>query len=179
LESFWSSYPHAICKTFWRTSEAREWRIRWGSFSLYGVKLHMVCATNRVPISYELIAANVAEVRLTEELLEEASGILVPKEDPARRLLGDLAYQSEASERELAKHGMALVTERARQYGVRQQVEIAFSSLKRVFGVDETLATTLTGLATRLAAKITAYTYAFYVNRLLGRPQGRMKDLSA
>jgi hypothetical protein len=62
---------------------------------------------------------------------------------------------------------------------VRQQVEIAFSSLKRVFGVDETLATTLTGLATRLAAKITAYTYAFYVNRLLGRPQGRMKDLSA
>jgi hypothetical protein len=117
LESFWSSYPHAICKTFWRTSEAREWRIRWGSFSLYGVKLHMVCATNRVPISYELIAANVAEVRLTEELLEEASGILVPKEDPARRLLGDLAYQSEASERELAKHGMALVTERAGNTG--------------------------------------------------------------
>jgi hypothetical protein len=111
--------------------------------------------------------------------LEEASGILVPKEDLARRLLGDLAYQSEASERELAKHGIALVTERSRQYGVRQQVEIAFSSLKRVFGVDETLATTLTGLATRLAAKITAYTYAFYVNRLLGRPQGRMKDLWA
>ncbi len=153
--------------------------VRWGSFSLCGVKLHMVCATNRVPISYELSAANVAEVRLTGELLEEASGILVPKEDLARRLLGDLAYQSEASERELAKHGIALVTERSRQYGVRQQVEIAFSSLKRVFGVDETLATTLTGLATRLAAKITAYTYAFYVNRLLGRPQGRMKDLWA
>jgi len=153
--------------------------VRWGSFSLYGVKVHMVCATNRVPISYELSAANVAEVRLTGELLEEASGILVAKEDLARRLLGDLAYQSEASERELAKHGIALVTERSRQYGVRQQVEIAFSSLKRVFGVDETLATTLTGLATRLAAKITAYTYAFYVNRLLGRPQGRMKDLWA
>src|SRR5215211_3582453 len=106
--------------------------VRWGSFSLYGVKVHMVCATNRVPISYELSAANVAEVRLTGELLEEASGILVAKEDLARRLLGDLAYQSEASERELAKHGIALVTERSRQYGVRQQVEIAFSSLKRV-----------------------------------------------
>ena len=49
--------------------------VRWGSFSLYGVKLHMVCATNRVPISYELSAANVAEVRLTGELLEEASGM--------------------------------------------------------------------------------------------------------
>src|SRR5215210_4495088 len=153
--------------------------VRWGSFSLYGVKLHMLCATNRVPISYELTAANVAEVRLTGELLDEASGILVPGEDLARKLLGDLAYQSEASEQELAGRGVALVTERARQHGVRQQVEIAFSSLKRVFGVDETLATTLTGLATRLAAKITAYTYAFYVNRLLDRPQGRMKELWA
>lgn len=133
-----------------------------------------------MPISYEPSAANVAEVRLTGELLEEASGLLVPGEDLARKLLGDLAYQSEASEQELAEHGIALITERSRQYGVRQQVEIAFSSLKRVFGVEETLATTtLTGLARRLAAKVTAYTYAFYVNRLLGRSQGRMKDLWA
>jgi hypothetical protein len=28
------------------------------------------------------------------------------------------------------------------------------------------------GLATRIAAKIAAYTYAFLVNRVLGRPQG-------
>jgi len=34
-------------------------------------------------------------------------------------------------------------------------------------------------LATRIVAKICAYTYAFYVNRLLGRAQGRMKDLWA
>ena len=46
---------------------------RWGTFSVYGVKLHMLCATNRVPISYELLsAANTAEVRLTKELLDEA-----------------------------------------------------------------------------------------------------------
>jgi len=48
-----------------------------------------------------------------------------------------------------------------------------------VFGLGETLATTLTGLATRIAAKIAAYTYAFLVNRLLGRPQGRIKELWA
>ena len=57
--------------------------------------------------------------------------------------------------------------------------EFAFSSLKRVFGIDRTLATTLVGLATRVVVKIAAYTYAFYINRLLGRPQGRMKDLWA
>jgi hypothetical protein len=60
---------------------------------------------------------------------------------------------------------------------VRQQIEIAFASLKRVFGLGETLVTALMGLATRIAAKITAYTYAFLVNRRLGRPQGRIKEL--
>jgi hypothetical protein len=27
--------------------------VRWGSLSVYGVKLHLLCATNRVPICYE------------------------------------------------------------------------------------------------------------------------------
>jgi len=61
----------------------------------------------------------------------------------------------------------------------RQHIEIAISSLKRVFGLGETLATTLIGLATRIAAKIAAYTYAFLVNRRLDSPQGRIKELWA
>ena len=32
--------------------------------------------------------------------------------------------------------------------------------------MGETLVTTLTGLATRIAARICAYTYAFYINRM-------------
>jgi hypothetical protein len=149
---------------------------RWGSFSVYGVKLHLLCATNRVPVSYELTAANVAEGCLTEELLAEArlgDGL-------ARRLVGDLAYRSRELKEALIECGILLMTERSgRRPGVRQQVEIALASLKRVFRLGETLATTLTGLATRIAAKITAYTYAFFVNRLLGRPQGRIKELWA
>ena len=47
--------------------------VRWGSFSVYGVKLHLLCATNRVPLSYELTSANVADISLTEELLAEAA----------------------------------------------------------------------------------------------------------
>jgi hypothetical protein len=58
-------------------------------------------------------------------------------------------------------------------------VEICFSSLKRVFGLGETSATTLVGLVTRSAAKMTAYTYAFLINRPLGRPQSRIKELWA
>ncbi len=149
--------------------------VRWGSFSAYGMKLHLLCATNRVPLSYELTAANVAEARLTRELLEEAN----LGEGLARRLFGDLAYRSGELEEELLKAGVLLVTECSQQGGKRQQVEIALSSLKRVFGIGETLASTLVGLATRIAAKICAYTYAFQVNRRLGRSQGAIKDLWA
>jgi hypothetical protein len=39
------------------------------------------------------------------------------------------------------------------------------------------LATTPVGLATRIAAKMTAY--AFMVNRMMGRPQGHIKELWA
>ena len=148
---------------------------RWGSFSVYGVKLHLICPTNGVPLSYELTPANVAEVRLTEELLAEAD---LP-DDLARRLLGDFAYRSEALGRALAECGICLVTERADQHGRRQRIEIALSSLKRVFGLDGTLATTLVGLASRIVAKIAAYTYGIHINRLLGRPQGRIKELWA
>jgi hypothetical protein len=150
--------------------------VRWGTFSVYGVKLHLVCATNRVPICYELTPPNVTEVSLAEELVVEAK----LSEQVARKLLGDLAYQSEQLEEDLAEGGVLLVTKPSRRRpGARQQIEIAFASLKRVFGVGETLATTLTGLATRIAAKITAYTYAFLVNRRLSRPQGRIKELWA
>src|SRR5215208_7068024 len=150
--------------------------VRWGSCSFYGVKLHLLCVANRIPVSYELTPANVADVSLTEELLAEAA----LGEGVARRLLADLAYRSEELRETLAEMGIVLATERSeRRRGVRQRVEIALSSLKRVFGVGETLATTLVGLATRIAAKMTAYTYAFLVNRVLGRPQGKIKDLWA
>jgi IS5 family transposase len=151
--------------------------VRWGSFAVYGVKLHLLCATNRVPLSYELTAANTADVLLVKELLAEArlgDGVV-------RRLFGDLAYRSAKLREELAEGGVLLAAERAeRRAGVRQQVEIAFSALKRVFGLGETtLAKTLVGLVTRIAAKVTAYTYGLYVNRLFGRPQGRIKELWA
>jgi hypothetical protein len=155
--------------------EGAAW-VRWGAFSVYGVKLPLVCATNRVPICYEPTAANVAEMRLVGELLAEAA---LPGEELARKLLGGLAYRSGDLQDKLADAGVLLVTDRGAQGGKRQRAEIAFSSLKRVFGIGRTLAKTLVGLATRIVAKIAAYTYAFYVNRLLARPQGRMKELWA
>jgi IS5 family transposase len=127
--------------------EGAAW-VRWGSFALYGVKLHLICSTNRVPISYELTEANVADVLLVRELL---AGAGLDEGVVARRLLGDLAYRGAELVEELAEAGVLLATEKAdRRPPIRQQVEVCFAALKRVFGMERTLAKTLTGLATRI-----------------------------
>lgn len=150
---------------------------RWGSFAVYGVKLHLICSTNRVPVSYELTSANVADVLLVQELLSEAG---FGERTVARRLFGDLAYRGGTLREDLAEAGVKLATEKADcRPAIRQQVEVCFAALKGVFGMDRTLAKTLTGLVTRIAAKVAAYTYGLYVNRLIGRPQGHIKGLWA
>jgi hypothetical protein len=155
--------------------EGAAWA-KWGSFAVYGVKLHLLCATNRVPISYERTPANTPEVLLTGELLDGA-GL---GDGVARRLLGDLAYRSGGLGEESVDRGVLLTTERAdRRPSVRQHIEVCFAALKGTFGLGRTLATTLVGLATRIAAKMTAHAYGCCVNRILGRPQGRIKALWA
>lgn len=156
--------------------EGAAW-VRWSSFAVHGVKLHLICSTNRMPVSYELTPANTPEVLLAEELLDAAD----LDGETARRLFGDLAYRSGAlAEALAAERGVLLATERAdRRPATKQQVEVCFAALKGVFGMDGTLAKTLVGLATRIVAKVAAYTFGCYVNRFLGRPQGRIKELWA
>jgi hypothetical protein len=90
---------------------------------MYGVKLHLICSTNRVPVrvpvSYELRAANAADVLLVRELLAGAS---LEEGTIARRLLGDLAYRCGRLKEELAEAGVLLQSERAeRRPAIRQQ----------------------------------------------------------
>jgi hypothetical protein len=84
------------------------------------VKVHVLCSTNGVPLSYELTPANVADVSLTEELINEAA----LGDGVARRLLGDLAYRSAELKEALAEVDILLVTEPSeRRRGVRQHIE--------------------------------------------------------
>ena len=76
---------------------------------MYGAKLHLLCSTKRVPLSYELTAANVAGVLLVREL---PAGAGLEEGAVARRLLGDLAYRSGALGEELAEAGVLLATEK-------------------------------------------------------------------
>src|SRR4051812_30486133 len=77
----------------------------------------------------------------------------------------------------LARSGASprvLVTERADRYPeARQQIEVCFSSLKRVVG----LAATLVELATRIVDKITAYTPTLFGSTdACGGRKGRSKS---
>lgn len=153
-----------------------EW-VKWGSFAVYGVKLHPVRSTNRVPLSHGITPANVADVLVARELL---AGAGLEEGTVARRLLGDLAYRGGALEEDPAESDVLLATEKAdRRPAVRQRVEVRLAALKRVFGMDGTPAKTLVGLVARIAAKVAAYTYGLHVNRLLGRPRGRIRELWA
>ncbi len=110
---------------------------------------------NRVPVSYELTSANAADVLLVPELLAGAS---LGEDDLVRKLLGDSAYRSAKLGEELAESGVVLATEKAdRRPPIRQQVEVCFAALKGVFCMEQTLAKTLVGLVSRIAAKVTAY----------------------
>ena len=102
------SHPRRVSQSAgWGNPSAGAAWVRRGSFSVYGVKLHLLLATNRVPISYGLTPANVAGVSLTEESLDEAK----LGEEVARRVLGDLAYRSEEQREALAEVGVLSATE--------------------------------------------------------------------
>ena len=158
------------------SSTGARWA-KWGSFAVYGVKLHLLCATNRVPA--------LLRVNLRQHRRRAPCAGAVSRGRPRRGGLRRDSWQTwptaaANSERSWPGLGILLATEKAnRRPPIRQQVEVCFAMLKRVFGMDATLAKTLTGLVTRIAAKVTAYTYGCYINRLLGRPQGRIKELWA
>jgi hypothetical protein len=75
----------------------------------------------------------------------------------AKRVSGELAYRCEESKQASAETGILPVTEPSE----RRQVEIAISGLSRASSLSEPLATTLAGLANRIATEIAAYTYCF------------------
>jgi hypothetical protein len=61
--------------------------------------------------------------------------------------------------------------------GKRQLIEGVIWQLKDYFGLERHRAKTLTGLLTRLAAKVAAYTYGQLLNSQLGRPLRHLADL--
>jgi IS5 family transposase len=162
---------------------SREWACHGASFgkvptkkqTIFGYKLHLLVTLGGVILDFELAPANVSDLRVGAELLEQWCDL---------RVLGDKAYisapvaQALREQRRVAlitlprKNQKRSVSERFRRLhnSARAIVETVNAQLGEQFHLESNHAHSFAGLCTRLYTKLTAHTLCLYLQRLLGNP---------
>lgn len=160
----------------WAAHGAAFGRVPSKKQTIFGYKLHLLVTLGGVILDAELAPANVNDLEVGVELLEEHEHLEV---------IGDKAYVSAPAAEDLQRrHDIRLRTlPRANQKrqlppavaqlynSVRQIVETVNSQLVGQFHIETNLAHTFYGLVARIASKLTAHTLCIYINRLLGNPE--------
>jgi hypothetical protein len=156
-----------IGKDDYRTSPSYGFCAAQNSY-YYGYKLHGVTTVNGVITSFDLSKAEVADIHYLNDIKDQYAGCL---------LLGDKAYLSDPMQLELFEnHNLILKTPmRTNQKNyvkqpavfrkVRKRIETAFSQFCDQFNIRKNYAKTFQGLATRILAKITAFTLLQFLNK--------------
>lgn len=141
-----------------------------------GFKLFLVTDQHGIPLHFELVPAHVPDVEMTEEMLLARS--------QGHHVLADGGFLSATIQAALREqHGIVLdVPKRRNQKSresrahrklmnrFRQLVETMNGSLKATFSLEKTYAKTLAGLVARIVRKITALTFALFLNHSYDRP---------
>ena len=160
--------------SFGRCRSKTEW--------VYGFKVALMVDPEGVITSFGLAPANCDERPIGDALLSE---------DRHDAYLADKGFSSLAWERRWLEVYGALVAatpkdnsrrawpkeDRRWAASKRQVIEQVISQLKDFFALERHRAKTLGGLLTRLAAKLTAYTFGQRLNSLLDRPLRYFADL--
>ncbi len=160
--------------TFGRCASKTEW--------VYGFKVGLSITPEGIITTFCLAEASADERPIGDFLI---------RHDGHNTYLADKGFSSVAWERHwLEVHGAMVAatpkdnTSRAWPKadqrwasGKRQIIEGIINQLKDLFFLERHRAKTLSGLLTRLAAKVTAYTCGQYLNRELGRPLRHLADL--
>lgn len=160
--------------TFGRSVSKTEW--------IYGFKVALSVSPAGVVTAFGLASANCDE-RPTGEFLVASDG--------HDAFLADKGFTSVEWERRWLEEYGALVAATPQQSarrawpeeacrwaaGKRQLVEGVIWQLKDLFGLEHHRAKTLSGLLTRLTAKVAAYTCGQLLNVRLGRPLRHLADL--
>lgn len=143
--------------------------------TIFGYKLYLLITLGGLILDFELAPANVSEVEVGFELLNEHNHLDV---------LGDKAFISAEKATQLwQQHCLRLRTLPRRNQKVqlppedkrlinsaRQIIETVNGQLTEQFHIEINHTHTFAGLRTRLYAKLTAHTLCVYLNRLLGKP---------
>lgn len=138
----------------------------------WGYKFVLLVTADGIPVAFELVPANTDEREAAEEVIDQAN--------PGSKVLGDKGFidqerQSEwQSQYQLAVYTFKRVNQKQKNppevqrllQEYRSQIETTLSSIKRVEDLEQHLAKTVIGLATRVIAKLTAYTLRHYLSRV-------------
>jgi hypothetical protein len=168
----------------WQAYEARFGKVPAKKCTIFGYKLYLLVTLNGVIRDFVLAPANVVEVQMGEEVLEEHTDL---------DAVGDKAFISKPLATRLWEaNRVRLITlprRNARQpaapplrrlvNGARQIIETVTSQLTEQFGIEVNHAQSFWGLTARLHTKLAAHTLCLYLNRLLGKPDVlRIKELA-
>jgi hypothetical protein len=139
----------------------------------WGYKLVLLVTADGIPVAFELVPANTDERDAAEEILSSAN--------PESIALGDKGFIDEERQVDWKnRYGVSVYTFKRKNQYIRnepevsqlllhrRQIETTISSLERVEDVEDTGAKTVLGLSTRVIAKITSYTFRYYLLRFYG-----------
>lgn len=160
-------------KTYWQTFGACFGKVPSKSLTIFGYKLYLLVTQNGVILDFVLAPANVMELHVGVELLEEHTDVQVR---------GDKAFLSAPIQaRLLAENRLHLWTlprsnqaaqlpaTQVRAFNAARQIsETVNSQLAEQFGIEVNHAQSFGGLTARVITKLTAHTLCLSLNRLLG-----------
>lgn len=189
-DSTWAlidSFPVAVCR-FARAPRSRRFRAEAGfgrdhslKATFYGFRLHVRVAWPGVVTRFSLVPAEVSDLALLEELVEQTSGCC----------LGDRNYWKPELHEHLLKHGVEMIVpfrkasrdpqpERSHTISrIRYRIETVFSQLSERFSIKRVWARDIWHLASRLLRKVLAHTTAIILNRAQGHEPLRLAELLA
>ncbi|MET7566868.1 IS982 family transposase [Streptomyces sp. NPDC005479] len=144
----------------------------------WGLRLHLVCTLQGLPIGFALTGAKADERETLLDLLAAEDDLVARR--PGQTLIGDKNYFGRAFERELAEQGIRLL--RPTRKGepersgtplfkpLRQIIESVNESLKGQLDLEHHRGRTPGGVITRVMQRILALTAAIWHNDQTGQP---------
>jgi hypothetical protein len=159
----------------WQAYEARFGKVPSKKSTIFGDKLYLLVTLNGVILDFTLAPANVLELQVGVELLEEHTDLVA---------VGDKAFISApVAARVWEQNQVRLLTlprrnarrpatpaQRRLVNGARQIIETVTSQLAEQFRIEVNHAQSFWGLTARLLTKPTAHTFCVFLNRLRGNP---------
>lgn len=146
----------------------------------WGLRLHLVCTVQGLPIAWALTGAKADEREVLTALLASTEALHPEHREAVQLLIADKNYYGQHFEAELADHGIDLLRqarkgEKPRPGGeffkpLRQIVESVFDTFKGQLDLERHHGKTIAGVITRITQRVLALTAVIWHNDHAGAP---------